>query len=63
MPSERDKLARWKAHGVSNSESARRLGRHVSTIGRELRRNGWQGTYEAIPGAGRFVRSALTQPV
>jgi transposase, IS30 family len=48
MPSERDKLARWKAQGVSNSECARRLGRHVSTIGRELKRNGWQGTYEAI---------------
>jgi IS30 family transposase len=45
---ERDQLARWKAQGVSNGECARRLGRHVSTIGRELKRNGWQGTYEAI---------------
>lgn len=45
---ERDKLARWKAQGVSNSECARRLGRHVSTIGREVKRNAWQGTYVAI---------------
>lgn len=46
--SERDKLARWKAEGASNSECARRLGRHVSTIGRELKRNAWQGSYGAI---------------
>jgi IS30 family transposase len=42
---ERDLLAVWKAEGVSNSECARRLGRHVSTIGRELKRNAWQGSY------------------
>jgi len=47
-PGERDKLARWKTQGRSNKECARRLGRHVSTIGRELKRNAWQGHYEAI---------------
>jgi len=47
-PGERDLLARWKAQGVSNGECARRLGRDVSTIGRELKRNAWQGTYVAI---------------
>lgn len=45
---ERDKLARWKAQGVSNGECARRLGRSVSTIGRELKRNTEQGVYAAI---------------
>jgi len=45
---ERDKLANWKAQGVSNSECARRLGRDVATIGRELKRNSEQGIYAAI---------------
>jgi len=45
---ERDKLARWKAQGVSNKECARRLGRAVSTIGRELKRHSAQGNYAAI---------------
>lgn len=36
---ERDALARWKAERISNKECARRLGRHPSTIGRELERN------------------------
>jgi IS30 family transposase len=42
---ERDLLAVWKAEGLSNGECARRLGRHISTIGRELKRNAWQGSY------------------
>lgn len=42
-PSERDSLAVWKAEGASNKECARRLGRSPSTIGRELKRNRWQG--------------------
>lgn len=49
FPSERDKLAVWKAEGISNKECARRLNRHVSTIGRELKRNCWkEGVYVAI---------------
>lgn len=44
-PSERDNLAVWKAEGVSNKECARPLTRSVSTIGRELKRNGWKGNY------------------
>ena len=36
---ERELLSRWKAEGLSNYDCARRLGRHVSTIGRELKRN------------------------
>ena len=37
--SERELLSRWKQEGLSNSDCAKRLGRHVSTIGRELTRN------------------------
>ncbi len=36
---ERDLLAIWKAEGRSNKECARRLSRHPSTIGREMKRN------------------------
>jgi len=42
---ERMQLARWKAEGVSNKECARRLRRHPSTIGRELKRNAWERIY------------------
>lgn len=44
-PSERDRLAVWKAEWVSNKDCARRLKRSVSTIGRELKRNSWKGGY------------------
>lgn len=40
---ERDCLAVWKGAGRSNKEIARRLKRSVSTIGRELKRNGLSG--------------------
>ena len=36
---ERILLSQWKQQGLSNKEVARRLGRHVSSIGRELKRN------------------------
>lgn len=56
-PSERDQLAVWKAEGVSNKESARRLRRDASTIGRELKRNSWQGKhYVAIHAQGTADR-------
>lgn len=53
---ERDQLAIWLAQEVSNGECARRLGRHVSTIGRERKRNGWkEGAYVAIHAQQRAV--------
>lgn len=55
---ERERLAAWKQEGLSNSTCAKRLGRHVSTIGRELKRNtgkvriqkwkDWEYIYEPI---------------
>jgi IS30 family transposase len=41
------KLEAWNEAGLSNGEMARRLGVHVSTIGREFTRNGepWSGWY------------------
>ena len=37
--SERELLSNWKKEGLSNYDCAKRLSRHVSTIGRELNRN------------------------
>ena len=54
---ERELLSQWKKEGESNKECARRLSHHVSTIGRELKRNktrvtvgdnDWQMIYEPI---------------
>jgi len=55
---ERNLLALWKKEGLSNSECAKRLGRAVSTIGRELKRSrvrvitnegeDWEYIYEPI---------------
>lgn len=46
---DRLKLEAWKEAGLSHGEIARRLGCHVSTIGRELERNGEprSGWYDA----------------
>lgn len=38
-------LAIWKAEKVSNKQCAKRLGRSVSTIGRELKRNSFEGKH------------------
>lgn len=54
--SERVLLSRWKSEGLSNYDCAKRLGRHVSTIGRELNRNktrvsmgkDWEVIYEPL---------------
>lgn len=54
---ERELLGQWKSEGLSNRECAKRLGRHVSTVGRELTRNrtrvnigknDWQIIYEPL---------------
>lgn len=45
---ERDQIALYHTQRISNSEIARRLGREVSTIGRELKRNRWGELYVAI---------------
>jgi len=45
---ERDSIALYHTQRISNSEIARRLGREVSTIGRELKRNRWGEAYIAI---------------
>lgn len=48
-PKERDQLAVWKGKGWSNKKIAKRFGRSVSTIGRELDRNGFgRNGYSAI---------------
>lgn len=45
IDAERDLLAKWKAEGTSNKGCAKRLGRDKSTIGREIRRNSFEGKY------------------
>lgn len=53
---ERELLSQWKKEGLSNNECAKRLGRDVSTIGRELTRNktrvsvgkDWEIVYEPL---------------
>jgi IS30 family transposase len=56
---ERALLSQWKKEGLSNKQCAKRLGRHVSTIGRELTRNktrvavGWNDWVRGL----RVVRS------
>lgn len=42
---ERDVLAVWQAKGLSIRECGRRLGRNVSTLSRELKRNCWKDDY------------------
>jgi IS30 family transposase len=53
---DRDKLARLFAQGHGTNEIARRLGRHKSTVSRELRRNA-SATYGAY-GAGAAAKRA-----
>jgi IS30 family transposase len=45
---ERELLSSWKQQGLSNKECARRLGRHASTIGRELKRNRYLGNWKFL---------------
>lgn len=53
---DRKLLSQWKKEGLSNNECAKRIGRHISTIGRELKRNKtrvavgkeWEVIYEPL---------------
>lgn len=45
---ERLLLSSWKQEGLSNKECGKRLGRDVSTIGRELKRNGFKNKEEGV---------------
>lgn len=56
-PQERDLLALWKAEHLSVRECARRMGRNVSSLSRELKRNSWKGEhYVAIHAQGNADR-------
>lgn len=44
---EREQIAQFRIQGLSRSDIAGRLGRHATTIGRELKRNSDGGTYWA----------------
>ena len=48
QPQERDKIAIWRAQGIPIREISRRLGRHHTVIGRELKRNRLSDGYTAI---------------
>jgi len=48
QPNERDKMACLLASGVSQREVARQLGRSVSSIDSEIKRNNYAGQYIAI---------------
>jgi len=48
QPNERDKIAVWFSSGLSVREIGRRLGRHHTVIGRELKRNRGNSNYVAI---------------
>lgn len=42
---ERDLIALWKGGEISNKEIARRLGRNTSSIGREIKKNSFEGRH------------------
>src|SRR3989344_3807759 len=47
-PQERDLLALWQGERLTLRECARRLGRNVSSLSREIKRNRWREGYVAI---------------
>lgn len=59
-PRERDQIAVWKGKGLSNIQIARKLGRSVSTIGRELTRNRFSwNRYIAIHAQERYAKRVV----
>lgn len=52
-PYERDLLALWQGERLTLRKCARRLKRNVSSLSRELRRNGWKEGYVAIHAQGK----------
>ena len=63
--SERKLLSNWKKEGLLNYDCAKRLSRHVSTIGRELNRNSvrvavgknWEIIYEPVTCPSYFIKT------
>ena len=53
---ERSQIELMHKQGLSQAEMARALGRHPSSIGRELRRNGKANGYFAMTAQGRYDR-------
>jgi IS30 family transposase len=58
---ERERISRGLAAGESDSQIARALGRHRSTIGREIRAGGGRRAYRALA-AERAARSRAARP-
>lgn len=56
--SERKLLAKWKSEGLSNKACGKLLGRHPTTIGRELARNRFKaGIYEPLHAQATFEKN------
>lgn len=59
---EREVVAQMHFAGAKQTAIARRLGRHHTTIGRELRRNGAGGTYSAVAAQAAAERRRRERP-
>lgn len=59
---EREQVAHFHSQQISQAEIARRLGRHRSTIGRELQRNREGGTYWASAAQGKAQQRRSRRP-
>jgi len=60
---ERDRIAQLCGSGQTGEETARRLGRHRSTIYRELKRNGTGGEYLAAQAQRQAERRRRERPL
>ena len=57
--SERMLIAQWANEGKSNKWIAKELGRDISTIGREMKRNSFGKVYEPLHAHGKALRKRL----